>query len=72
MNSTLSQTLKEITDDNDVENFKFIYRYREYFKTLEFDYDDVSEWLIASAEEKLIEMGVSTELVDIQVADLMA
>jgi len=72
VNSTLSQTLKEITDDNDVENFKFIYRYREYFKTLEFDYDDVSEWLIASAEEKLIEMGVSTELVDIQVADLMA
>jgi len=61
--------LKDITDPKDVENLKFIYRYREYFKTVHYDFDDVSEWLIASAEETLHRMGVSQELVTVQIAD---
>ena len=65
VNQTLNEPLKQIVDAKDIENFKFIYRYRDYFNTLEFNYNDVKEWLIAAAEEKLIEMGVSKELVDV-------
>ena len=64
VNQTLNEPLKQITEAMDIENFKFIYRYREYFKTLEFDFNEIKDWLIVAAEEKLIEMGVSKELVD--------
>ena len=51
--------------EDDIENFKSIFRYREYFKTLEFDYDDVSDWLRQAVRMRLFGMGISTELTDI-------
>ena len=32
-------------EDVDRQSFKFIYKAREYFKTLEFDHDEMSNWL---------------------------
>ena len=48
----------------DEENFKFIFRYREYFKTLAFEYDQVSAWLKQAVRDRLHNMGVSNELID--------
>ena len=51
-----------MTNDADKENLKFIYRHREYFKTLHFDQDEISGWLKEAAFETMLGMGLSEEL----------
>ena len=73
-NDTLSQPLSKIAELKgsaitiaaDEENFKFIYRHRDYFNTLAFDYDDVSDWLMTAAETTLLAMGVSDDMIKVQ------
>jgi len=61
VNNTLNEPLAktEIMKVKLAESFKFIFFDREYFKTLIFDYDDVSDWLKQTAAERMIGMGLS-------------
>jgi len=62
VNETLTKPIKSVTNDSDKENLKFIYRHREYFKTLHFDHDEISGWLKEAAFETMLGMGLSEEL----------
>jgi len=68
VNMTLSDPLPPSNDAFDIENYKFIYRHREYFKTLNFNYYDMIDWLMAAARSTLEDMGVSEELIKIQMS----
>ena len=71
VNMTLGQPFAQVTGSRvmnakDEENFKFLYRHRDYFQTLEFHYDEVREWLVSSVQTTLVDMGVSEEMIKSQ------
>ncbi len=64
VNETLQDSIRPVTKEQDKESLKFIYRHREYFKTLEYDHEEFSEWLQESANQTMLKMGLSSEMTD--------
>lgn len=48
-----------INDKTEQEEFKYVYRYREYFKTLEYPHSDITAWLLMGANETLTRFGTT-------------
>lgn len=62
---TLTEPMQQLSGDaSDMEQFKFVHRYRDYFKTLLFKYDDIRDWLLAESRATMQKMGVGDELIE--------
>ena len=59
VNGTLSNPLKQDKEVEDSIALKYVYKEREYFRTLNWDFDDIRQWLLSAANQTLETIGMS-------------
>ena len=65
VNVTLAAPIPHLdADGEEREALKWIYKYREYFKTLDFPHDEISAWIRDDVNRTLIGLGIGTDMLN--------